>query len=190
MFKLNTALLAYGYVSGIRQVQSPHFSDRPEDCTPTLLVIHNISLPPKHYDGPYIEQLFTGTLDNQAHPYFQSLQGLRVSSHFLIRRNGELIQFVSCDKSAWHAGISQFEGQTECNAFSIGIEMEGSDDEPFMEIQYTTLAQLTLLLSRHYPIKNIVGHNDIAPGRKTDPGPHFDWDYYSELLRHPEHEFS
>lgn len=188
MFNLSQATMSYGYVSGIRQMDSPHYNLRPPGSLPTLLVIHNISLPPKQYEGNYIEDLFLGKLNYQAHPYFDSLRNLRVSSHFLIRRHGELIQFVSCDKSAWHAGVSQFEGQNECNSFSIGIEMEGSDEEPFIEHQYYVLAQLTLLLSKYYPIKNIVGHNDIASERKTDPGPHFDWAYYSDLLRHPEYE--
>lgn len=175
--------MAYGYVSGIRQIISPYFDDRPNHVIPTLLVIHNTSLPPKQYSGNYVEQLLTGTPDACALPYFALVAELRVSCHFFLRRDGEVIQCVSCDKRAWHAGKSSFEGRENCNDFSVGIELEGSDDEPFMQTQYVVLAELTLLLSNYYPINNIVGHNDIAPMGKTDPGPYFDWNYYSELLK-------
>lgn len=182
LFRYPLALF-YGYVSGIRQIPSPYCDGRPATSSVTLLVIHNISLPPKQYEGSYIVDLFTGTLDRAVHPYFEQLHDLKVSCHFLIRRSGEIIQFVSCSDCAWHAGISVFEGQRNCNYFSIGIELEGCDDEPFMKMQYVQLAKLTLLLAKHYPIQNIVGHSDIAPQRKTDPGPHFNWDYYSDLMR-------
>lgn len=175
--------MAYGYVSGVRQIISSYFDDRPTNVIPTLLVIHNMSLPPKQYSGNYVEQLLTGTLNASAHLDFTLVAELKVSCHFFVRRDGEIIQCVSCDKRAWHAGESSFEGREKCNDFSVGIELEGSDDEPFMETQYFVLAELTLLLFNYYPIKNIVGHNDIAPTREADPGPYFDWNYYSELLK-------
>ncbi|WP_392565650.1 1,6-anhydro-N-acetylmuramyl-L-alanine amidase AmpD [Utexia brackfieldae] len=180
---LNTAMVAYGYVSRISQIYSPFFNDRPNQIKPTLLVIHNISLPPQQYGGPYVEQLFIGCLDPKAHPYFSTIYQLQVSSHFFIRRSGEVIQFVSCDKRAWHAGKSSFKQQENCNDFSIGIELEGCDDEPFTDLQYQQLVGLTQLLYKHYPLTDIAGHSDIAPGRKTDPGPYFDWQRYFLLLK-------
>ena len=174
-----------GWITGIRHHPSPNFDERPADSTIKLLVIHNISLPPEQFDGDWILDFFSNQLDPDAHPYFKTIANLQVSSHLLIRRSGEIIQFVSCNQRAWHAGQSCFEGQERCNDFSIGIELEGSDTQPFTEKQYQALNQLTRLLLQNYPALNeerIAGHSDIAPGRKTDPGPHFDWQYYRKLL--------
>ena len=163
--------------------KSPHFDERPPGEKVSLIVIHNISLPPGEYGGDWIDDLFMGTLDTKAHPYFATLEGVRVSSHFLIRRDGTLVQYVPCDKRAWHAGASSWKGRERCNDFSIGIELEGSDDVPFSEPQYATLAELAQSLFKRYGILEIVGHSDIAPGRKTDPGPWFDWDRLRHSLR-------
>lgn len=171
-----------GWLQGIKQIVSPFYNDRPTNSAISLLVIHNISLPPNQYGGPYVEQLFTGKLDPNQHPYFKTIYQLHVSSHLFIRRTGEIIQFVSFDKRAWHAGKSIFNGRENCNDFSIGIELEGCDSEPFTEQQYQQLVEVTRLLKKHYPIEQITGHSDIAPERKTDPGPHFDWKYYMMLL--------
>ncbi len=170
-----------GWVKGARRVPSPNFGPRPAGVAPDLLVIHNISLPPGEYGGECIEQLFTNCLDWDAHPYFGEIRGLQVSSHFLIRRSGELLQFVSCEDRAWHAGDSCFEQRENCNDFSIGIELEGTDEDSYESAQYEQLAALTRALLLAYPamdISRIVGHCDIAPGRKTDPGPAFDWPRY------------
>jgi AmpD protein len=140
-----------------------------------LLVVHNISLPPRCYGGQAIIDLFTNRLDCAAHPYFEQLRGLRVSAHFLIRRDGTLLQFVPCAKRAWHAGVSSHLGRERCNDFSIGVELEGSDFDPFEPAQYGMLVELTRTLRTRYPIDHLAGHSDIAPGRKTDPGPYFDW---------------
>jgi AmpD protein len=151
-----------------------------------LIVIHGISLPAGEFGGPWIDDLFLGRLDCQAHPSFADLQGLRVSSHFLIRRHGELIQYVPLHRRAWHAGISSFEGRQSCNDFSIGIELEGTDDLPYTCMQYQQLKQLCRRLMRIYPAittQRIVGHADIAPGRKTDPGPAFDWHHLRQDLQ-------
>ena len=141
----------------------------------SLLVIHNISLPPGEFGGPHIDELFMGTLHPGAHPYFAQLAGVRVSAHFLIRRDGSLIQYVPTDKRAWHAGVSSWKGREKCNDFSIGVELEGADDVPFAEPQYEVLARLIRDLEKRYGKLDITGHSDIAPGRKTDPGPWFDW---------------
>lgn len=162
----------------VRKVPSPNFNERPTGHFARLLVIHNISLPPFVFGGPYIEQLFTNRLEIDYHPFFKEIAHLRVSAHFLIRRDGEIIQFVSTDKRAWHAGISYFDGIEGCNDFSIGIELEGSDFEPFTDIQYQRLAKLSLCLKSHYPLRAVRGHEHIAPTRKTDPGPFFDWSRY------------
>lgn len=151
-----------------------------------LLVIHNISLPPRQYGGGYIDALFTNTLDAAAHPYFAGIAHLRVSSHLLIARDGSVTQYVPFNMKAWHAGESEFGGRTACNDFSIGIELEGCDEQPFEERQYRQLARITRLLRQAYPglrDDHIVGHSDIAPGRKTDPGPCFDWAHYRQLCR-------
>jgi AmpD protein len=170
-----------GVVSAARQVASPNCDPRPSPEV-TLLVVHGISLPPGKFGGPAIVQLFTNRLDPSAHPYYKRLAGLRVSSHFLIRRNGALIQFVPCGLRAWHAGVSRWQGQSRCNDFSIGVELEGTDERPYDPAQYTVLARLTRALARRYPLEAAVGHEDIAPGRKTDPGPAFDWERYRRLV--------
>lgn len=179
--KMSTAALQIdrnGILSHTRYIPSPNFDPRPEGSDIALLVIHNISLPPGEYGGNGIIELFTNCLDPAAHPYYATIQGLEVSSHFLIRRDGELIQFVPCTERAWHAGASNWCGRERCNDFSIGVELEGSDFEAFTDAQYDTLARLTRALKATYPIADIVGHSDIAPGRKTDPGPFFDWARY------------
>ena len=159
---------------------SPNHDERIDAEQPYLLVIHNISLPPFVFGGPYIEQLFTNCLDVDHHPFFKEIAHLRVSAHFLIRRDGEIVQFVSTDKRAWHAGISRFENREACNNFSIGIELEGSDFEPFTDKQYQALAELSHVLRDHYPLRAVRGHEHIAPVRKTDPGPYFDWNRYRQ----------
>lgn len=167
-----------GWLVGARHVPSPNYDDRPEGEDVSLVVIHGMSLPPGEYGGAWIDALFTNSLDVNAHPFFAEIEGLKVSSHFLIRRDGELVQYVSLDKRAWHAGHSCFEGRLRCNDFSVGIELEGCDDEPYEEVQYRQLATLLAWLMRRYPAisaQRIVGHCDIAPGRKTDPGEAFDW---------------
>lgn len=165
-----------GWVREACALPSPNFEARPDGAAPTLIVIHNISLPPGQFGGSAIADLFLNRLDCAAHPYYDAhLRGLRVSSHFLIRRDGMLEQFVSCDERAWHAGASNFFGRERCNDFSIGIELEGTDDVPFEQSQYDTLAALVKALCVRYCIEALAGHSDIAPGRKTDPGPHFDW---------------
>jgi N-acetyl-anhydromuramoyl-L-alanine amidase len=166
----------------IRFVPSPNFDERPAGCEINLLVIHNISLPPDEFGGDGVFDLFTNQLDPEAHSYYRSICGLRVSAHFLIRRDGETIQFVPCEKRAWHAGESCWQGRSRCNDYSIGIELEGSDSVPFADVQYNALAALTRALQKQYPITDIAGHSDIAPGRKTDPGPCFDWGRYRSLL--------
>lgn len=157
---------------------SPNADERPPGAAATLLVVHNISLPPGEFGGPHVEHLFGNRLDCDAHPYFDGLRGLRVSAHFFIRRDGELIQFVSADARAWHAGLSSFAGRERCNDFSIGVELEGADDQPFADAQYKALARLTAALRARYPLTDVAGHEHIAPGRKTDPGPCFDWARY------------
>jgi AmpD protein len=167
---------------------SPHCDARPEGAAIDLLVIHNISLPPGVFGGYYIDDLFLGRLPVAEHPYFESIARLKVSAHVLIRRDGEVVQFVPFHQRAWHAGPSSFSGRAACNDFSIGIELEGADDVDFEESQYQQLAAITQCLMVAYPgIKaaNIVGHSDIAPGRKTDPGPHFDWMKYYGLMNFP-----
>ena len=159
----------------MRRIPSPNCDRRPPGTSVNLLVIHNISLPPGQFGGQAITQLFTNTLDTRTHPYFSGLKGLRVSAHFLIRRSGETIQFVPCSRRAWHAGVSAWQGRAACNDFSIGIELEGTDSLPFSDRQYAVLIRLTRVLRRAYPLRDLVGHSDIAPGRKTDPGPAFDW---------------
>ena len=158
--------------------QSPHCDERPAEARVSLLVIHNISLPPGDFGGDWIDDLFMGKLDPDAHPYFKDLEGVRVSAHYLIRRDGTLIQYVDPDKRAWHAGASSWKGRERCNDFSVGVELEGSDDVPFTEHQYETLAALTKTLFERYGTLDVAGHSDIAPGRKTDPGPWFDWERF------------
>lgn len=166
-----------GLLGAARQIPSPNCDPRPPGARIELIVIHSISLPPGCFGGNAITDLFTNCLDPSADPFYEGIAGLTVSSHFLIRRDGELVQFVPCDLRAWHAGASQWRGRERCNDFSIGIELEGSDDIPFEEQQYRVLEQLIDALREAYPIVDCVGHHDIAlpRGRKTDPGPHFEW---------------
>ncbi len=165
-----------GWCASARRIDSPNCDARPSDAEISLLVIHNISLPPGEFGGAGVEQLFTNRLDPAAHPYYATIHSLRVSSHFFIRRDGELIQFVPCCQRAWHAGVSSWRGRERCNDFSIGVELEGSDDQPFSDAQYAQLHGLIEALREAYPeLLDIAGHSDIAPGRKTDPGPCFDW---------------
>ncbi|WVD71774.1 1,6-anhydro-N-acetylmuramyl-L-alanine amidase AmpD [Orbus wheelerorum] len=172
-----------GFLTDTQVIASPYFNERPIGEMINMLVIHNISLPPNQYGGPYVSQLFTGKLDPNEHEYFKTIYQFEVSSHLFICRNGEVIQYVSFDKRAWHAGKSSFQGRDNCNDYSIGIELEGSDFEPFPLIQYTKLAEITRCLKNYYPIESIVGHSDIAPVRKTDPGPYFDWSVYLSSLK-------
>jgi AmpD protein len=174
-----------GLLHGVRYLASPNCDERPEGEAPTLLVIHGISLPPGEYGGPWIDALFTNTLDPRAHPYFAEIHELRVSSHLLIRRDGELVQYVPLQRRAWHAGLSSYCGRERCNDFSIGIELEGTDEEPYEAVQYQRLAELSTALLAAYPslsTDRIVGHCDIAPGRKSDPGPHFNWRGFRQQL--------
>lgn len=164
-----------GWVAGLTHISSPNCDARPPGLTIDLLVIHAIALPPGTFGGDGVVRLFTNRCDPNQHPCFAELAPLRVSAHFFIRRDGETLQFVSCAQRAWHAGVSNWQGRERCNDFSIGIELEGGDDWPFEEAQYQSLLHLRALLVRHYPIQNVVGHCHIAPGRKTDPGPCFDW---------------
>ncbi len=163
-------------------VPSPNFDQRPEGVSVDLIVIHSISLPPGQYGGPGIEQLFTNQLDPAAHPYYAQIAGLRVSSHFLIKRDGALLQFVPVAQRAWHAGVSNWQGRERCNDFSIGIELEGDDDTPFEPAQYLALQGLLKSLVDLWPIKAITSHAHIAPVRKTDPGPCFDWSQVESLF--------
>ena len=165
----------------INFLESPNFNDRPIDEDISLLVIHSISLPPKKYNTDHIERFFLNELDFSSHNFYKNIDGMKVSAHVLIKRNGEVIQFVPFNKRAWHAGVSSYKGKNDCNNFSIGIELEGSDDDIFEDIQYEQLSLITSLLIEEYDLitkDNIKGHSDIAPERKTDPGVLFDWDRY------------
>ncbi len=164
-----------GMCSGARWIASPNHDARPEDARVELLVVHSISLPPGEFGGEWITDLFLDRLHPGAHPYFAGLAGLRVSAHFLVRRDGEVIQYVPCELRAWHAGESSWKGRPRCNDFSVGIELEGTDYGPFTDEQYDALAALARALFERYGQLDLAGHSDIAPGRKTDPGPHFDW---------------
>jgi N-acetyl-anhydromuramoyl-L-alanine amidase len=175
-------ITADGLASGVRFVASPNCDDRPDGVQIELLVVHSISLPPGEFGGPGIEALFMNALDPAAHPYYGGIANLRVSAHFVVRRDGTTIQYVACSKRAWHAGVSSWNGRSRCNDFSIGIELEGCDDIAFEAAQYDALARLTRALRRRYPISDIAGHSDIAPERKTDPGPHFDWARYRSMI--------
>ena len=174
-----------GWLPQARRVPSPNWDERPQGLAIDLLVIHGVSLPPGEFGGPWIDALFQNRLDPGAHPYFGPIATLRVSSHLLIRRDGKLIQYVDLRQRAWHAGVSWFGGRERCNDFSIGIELEGADEIPYEPVQYQVLADTSRVLLRHFPAitpERIVGHSDIAPGRKTDPGPAFDWARYRQLL--------
>ena len=172
-----------GWCINARRLASPNFNARPPSSSVSLLVIHNISLPAGQFGNRHIEDLFLNQLDLQADPSFTSLRDVQVSSHFFIQRDGQLVQFVSTLDRAWHAGVSEFQGRFGCNDFSVGIELEGADDIPFEDDQYRTLVNLTHCLLQQLPLRHIVGHEDIAPGRKTDPGPCFAWKYYQNLLQ-------
>ncbi len=176
---------AEGWCEQARRVPSPHHNERASPDDISLLVVHGISLPPGQFGGPWIDDLFLGRLDPAAHPYFAEIHQLRVSAHCLIRRDGELVQYVPFGARAWHAGVSSWEGREACNDFSIGIELEGTDELPYEEAQYLTLAGLTRAISGQYTAitpERIVGHCDIAPGRKADPGDSFEWAHYRHLL--------
>jgi AmpD protein len=164
-----------GWWRAASRCPSPNFGPRPGRQQPTLAIVHAISLPPGEYGGDFIERLFTNRLDWDAHPYFQQIRGLEVSSHFVIRRDGALQQFVSCAQRAWHAGRSSWQGRDNCNDYSVGIELEGLEGETFDARQYPALAELLSALAARYPISTVVGHEHVAPGRKIDPGPGFDW---------------
>jgi len=181
--KPRLAIDAAGVANLARQKPSPNRDARPAPCEVSLVVVHGISLPPGQFGGDAIERLFTNGLDTGAHPYFTSITELRVSAHFLVRRDGALIQFVPCSERAWHAGQSAWRGRQRCNDFSVGIELEGCDDIPYAGAQYAMLARLVRAVARRYPIEDVVGHSDVAPGRKTDPGPGFDWARLQRLTR-------
>lgn len=171
-----------GWLRQAIRLPSPNFGPRPERACIDLIVVHSISLPPGQYGGTGVQELFTNRLDWDAHPYYQQIRGLEVSSHFFIRRDGELWQFVSCDDRAWHAGRSHYRGRDNCNDDSIGIELEGLEGDSFEAPQYARLASLARSLAQRYPIAHIAGHEHVAPGRKQDPGPGFDWRLFSGLL--------
>ena len=164
-----------GWYAPARRVPTRNFGPRPAGASIDLVVVHSISLPPGEYGGPEIEQLFTNALDWSAHPYFDQIRGAEVSAHFVIRREGELLQFVSCEQRAWHAGRSRFQARENCNDFSIGVELEGLEGEAFAPVQYRVLAQLLREVRKAYPIGHVAGHEHVAPGRKCDPGEAFDW---------------
>jgi len=177
---------ATGLLTGARQVLSPHCDARPAGMTPELLVVHGISLPPGEFGGPWIDRLFTGTLPAEAHPYFREIAATRVSAHALIRRAGEIVQYVPFGERAWHAGASQYRGRAACNDFSVGVELEGTGDTPYTDAQYEALTALTAALLATYAslsAEAITGHSDIAPGRKEDPWPTFDWPRFRALLK-------
>jgi len=175
-----------GLLELARQQPSPNCDERPQGIEPDLIVVHGISLPPGEFGGPWIDQLFTNTLPPDVHPYFSEVSNLRVSSHLLIRRSGEIVQYVPFQLRAWHAGVSSWAGRERCNDFSIGIELEGADHSPYESAQYAMLARVIALLCRSYPHltpDRVVGHSDIAPGRKSDPGPAFDWPRLRSLVQ-------
>lgn len=176
MFTKSLTIDESGWCEEVNIIPSPNYDDRPSNTTIDLLVLHHISLPPRQFGGEEVAALFTNTLDTSTHPSFADLASLTVSAHFFIRRDGEIIQFVSCEKRAWHAGVSRWQGRSVCNDFSIGIELEGHEYTPYTEEQYVKLEQLIQVLKQRYPLRDIVGHEDIAPERKTDPGPFFDWE--------------
>lgn len=176
---------ADGLLDAAQQRPSPNCDDRPPGMAPELIVVHNISLPPGRFGGPHIDHLFTNRLDPAADPFFAEIAGLRVSAHLLIRRDGELVQYVPFHRRAWHAGVSRWAGRERCNDFAVGVELEGTDTEPYAPVQYTQLAAVIRALLAAYPTLDagrIAGHCDIAPGRKSDPGPAFDWEYLRALL--------
>ena len=183
------ALWQQGWYRFAHRIPSPNFGPRPDGASIDLVVVHSISLPPGVYGGDEVERLFTNTLDWDAHPYFQQIRGMQVSSHFFIRRDGALIQFVSCDERAWHAGRSSYRGRENCNDDSIGIELEGLEGETFEPAQYEALAAVCAAIGQHYPIRHVAGHEHIAPGRKMDPGAGFEWTALQDALGWPDEWF-
>ncbi len=180
---------ADGWYRPAERIDSPNFGPRPPDSVVSLVIIHSISLPPGVYGGDAIERLFTNRLDWTAHPYFEQIRGTEVSAHFVIRRDGSLVQFVSADDRAWHAGKSSWQGRDNCNDYSIGIELEGLEDHPFEAQQYRQLSTLLRAIARAYPIAQVVGHEHVAPGRKRDPGTAFEWDALAKNLGWPDRYF-
>ncbi len=183
---MSSLTIAAGLLAGVRTVESPNFDARPGGLVPELVVVHGISLPPGLYGGPWIDKLFLNALPADEHPYFETIQHLRVSSHVFVARDGSLTQYVPFDSRAWHAGNSYWRGRSNCNDFSVGIELEGTDEEPYEARQYAALADLVAALQDAYPSLAegwIAGHSDIAPGRKTDPGPAFDWRRLERAIR-------
>ncbi|MEO7008302.1 MAG: 1,6-anhydro-N-acetylmuramyl-L-alanine amidase AmpD [Caldimonas sp.] len=178
-----------GWLAGARRCPSPNFGPRPLDTSVELALLHSISLPPGRYGGDAIERLFTNRLDWDADPYYAAIRGIVVSAHFLIRRDGELLQFVSCDERAWHAGASVWRGRPQCNDYSVGIELEGLEGDVFEPAQYRAVATLLHALELRYPIAAVAGHQHVAPGRKNDPGTGFDWQRLATQTRWPEHRF-
>jgi len=185
----NSDLWNGGWYRHARRLASPNFGSRPAGAQIDLLVLHSISLPPGRYGGEEVQRLFTNTLDWNAHPYFQSIEGVQVSSHFYIRRGGELWQFVSCDDRAWHAGVSSYRGRDNCNDDSVGVELEGLEGDSFEPAQYETLTSLCAALAQRYPIRHVAGHEHVAPGRKGDPGPGFSWGELQQALAWPSQYF-
>lgn len=183
------ALWARGWYRFARRLDSPNFGPRPAGAAIDLVVVHSISLPPGQYGGEEVQALFTNRLDWEAHPYFKGIEGMQVSSHFYVRRGGELWQFVSCDDRAWHAGASSWQGRDNCNDFSVGIELEGVEGGPFEPVQYEALAGLCAALAQRYPVRHVAGHEHVAPGRKQDPGPGFDWAQLRDSLGWPPASF-
>lgn len=180
---------AGGWYAGAGRAESPNHGPRPAQATIDLIVVHSISLPPGEFGGDGVRQLFTNTLDWDAHPYFQTIRGLEVSAHFFIDRQGQLTQFVDCDRRAWHAGVSSYRGRPQCNDDSIGIELEGLEGLAFEPSQYDTLSRLCHAIARRYPIGHVAGHEHIAPGRKNDPGNGFDWPLLHKLSGWPVERF-
>lgn len=178
-----------GWWSAARAVPSPNFGPRPSGIAVNLVLIHSISLPPGCYGGTDIERLFLNQLDVTAHPYFMQIRGMQVSSHFVLRRDGELLQFVSCDERAWHAGASSWHGRPQCNDYAVGVELEGLEGDVFADVQYDALARLVGALAGQYPIEGVAGHEHVAPGRKRDPGPGFDWPRLQQGLGWPARYF-
>jgi AmpD protein len=178
-----------GWWEAATRRESPNQGARPEGTEVSLALIHSISLPPGVYGGDAVERLFTNRLDWNAHPYYAQIRGLQVSAHFFVRRSGELLQFVSCDRRAWHAGVSAWRGRAGCNDYSIGIELEGLEGDGFDAVQYAVLARLLEAIAARYPIRHVAGHEHVAPGRKLDPGPGFDWDALRTLLGWPDDTF-
>ncbi len=179
-----------GWLAGVRHAPSPNCSLRPPSTAVELVLLHSISLPPGEYGGDAIERLFANRLDWDEHPYYAEIRGLEVSAHFLVRRDGEVVQFVSCDERAWHAGVSSWRGRAQCNDFSIGIELEGLEGSVFESLQYEALARLLPAIAAHYPIVAVAGHEHVAPGRKGDPGAGFDWTRLATLSGWPEQRFA